>query len=78
MCMVDRIITTGMSGIWRNKNSWLHLNKAENPVLKAGNMGKAKNQSVEKARQGLFDIRLKIMIYEAQPDKYESLDDIKI
>ncbi len=76
--MTDRIITTGISGIWRNRSQWLHLGKAENPVLKAGSMDKAKSQSAEKARQGLFGTRLKIMIYEAHPDKYESLDDIKI
>lgn len=73
----DRIITTGISGIWRNRFPWLHLGKTENPVLKAGSMGKAKSQSVEKARQGLFGTRVKIMIYEANPENYESLDDIK-
>lgn len=74
----DRIITTGISGIWRNRGQWLHLGKTKSPVLETGSMSNAKSQSVEKARQGLFGTRLKIMIYEAQSDKYESLDDIKI
>lgn len=74
----DRIITTGQSGIWRNRHQWLHLGKAKNPVLEAGSFAEAKSKSVEETRQGLFGTRVKIMIYEANPENYESLDDIKI
>ena len=74
----ERIITTGMSGIWRSRSKWLHLGKAENPVTKAGCISKAISQSVEESRQGLFNTRIKIMIYEAQPSRYESLEDIKV
>lgn len=75
--MVDRNITTGMSGIWRNKFSWLHLGKAINPVLEAGSVKKAASSSKVQSEKLLYKTRLQIMIYEANPENYDCLDDIK-
>ncbi len=74
----DRIITTGFSGIWRNKESWLHLVPGKNPVITADGIANAASKNRVKSEILLFETRLKIMIYEAHPEKYESLDEIKI
>jgi hypothetical protein len=74
----DRIITSGISDIWRNRKQWLHLGKARNPVLEAGSVKKAASHTKVQSEKLLYKTRLQIMIYEAQPDVYESFDDIKI
>ncbi len=74
----ERRITTGMSGIWRNKWCWLHLGRNRNPVILAGSIPKAASVSKIESEKKLFKTRLRIMIYEAQPDRFESLDEIKV
>ena len=65
--------------LWRRKEQRIRFKNLElNPVKKAGNVKRAISSSVEENRQGLFNIKVRIMIYEANPDKYKSLDDIKI
>ena len=65
--------------LWRRKEQRIGFKNLElNPVKKEGNIQKAISKSVEEVRQGLFDIRVKIMIYEANENKYQSLDEIKI
>ena len=74
----ERNITTGISGIWRNRSYWLHLGRPTSPVVTEGTIANAANKSKVESEKRLFGTRLKIMIYEAHPDKYESLDQIKI
>lgn len=76
--MSERKITTGMSGIWRNRGNWLNLGRKTNPVEIAGCVSKAASDSKRKSDRVLHPIRLKIMIYEADEDKYDSLEKIKI
>lgn len=74
----ERTITTGMSGIWRNKWSWLHLGIQKNPVIAAGGIAEAASANRIKSETGLFKTRLKIMVYEANENKFKSLEEIKI
>jgi hypothetical protein len=65
--------------LWRRKEQRIRFKNLElNPVKKAGNVKNAISSSVEENRQGLFNTRVKIIIYEANPKNYDCLDDIKI
>jgi hypothetical protein len=74
----ERNITTGMSGIWRNRSCWLHLGRPTSPVVTEGTIANAAAKSRVESEIKLFGTRLRIMIYEAKPEKYESLDEIKV
>jgi hypothetical protein len=65
--------------LWRRKEQRISFKNLElNPVKEAGSVKKAASSSKVQSEKLLYKTRLQIMIYEANPDNYESLEDIKI